>query len=101
MKTAASSNGFGKAFLLVGALALLLCGACADTEGTTPKCVQNVDKNGITDVAEGCNKFAVCEKGPPSACCEGITNDLELKACLYGYGDVDALGGSGGGGGGG
>lgn len=112
MKPAALSFGFGKALLLVSAFALLLCGAeaCADPEGTTPDCVQDVDGKKHDAVDNGCNPFALCIKGGqvvnPTQCCEGLTS-FELEACLYGYGagpaptgGTSSSGGGGGGGGG-
>ena len=92
MKPAARSFGFGKALLLVGALAGLLIGsaACADAEGTTPDCTQDVGDGTHQNAENGCNPFAVCIKGDQivnaEECCKEFTNDYEHKVCLYGYG---------------
>ena len=94
MKPAARSFGFGKALLLVGALAGLLIGsaACADAEGTTPDCTQDVG-DGTHDVkADGCNPFAQCSIAPndPAKCCVDQAGKpfvgYELAVCLYGFG---------------
>ena len=107
MKPAARSFGFGKALLLVGALTSLLFGsaACADPEGTTPDCTQDVgDGTHDPSGAKGCNPFAVCVVGgnvdtTAEACCKSLTNDYEHAVCLYGYGAGPApSNGSGGGG---
>ncbi len=92
MKLPALSFGFGKALLLIGACTGMLFGvvACADAEGTTPTCEQDVG-DGTHDVKDnGCNPFAVCVQGGKivnaEECCKGLTNDYERAACLYGYG---------------
>jgi hypothetical protein len=102
MKSAALSFGF-KSLLLVGAVALLLGGAEAcvtDPEGTTPDCVQDVDEGSHQVIDNGCNQFAVCDKGNAAACCTDAKGDPlageDLKACLYGYGAGPAPGGGGG-----
>jgi hypothetical protein len=99
MKPTARSFGFGKALLLVGSLAGLIIGsaACADAEGTTPDCTQDVgDGTHDRDVEKGCNPFAVCVKGgqvvKAEECCKDIKNDYEQQVCLYGYGAGPAPG---------
>ena len=100
----AFSLGFGKALLVVGALAGLIFGAvaCADPEGTTPECVQDVGDGTHEIKQDGCNQFAVCVKGDKvvnaEECCMQFTNDYEHKMCLYGYGAGPAPNASGGGG---
>ncbi len=98
MKPAARSFSFGKALLLVGALFGLLIGsaACADPEGTTPECTQDVGDGTHQNVENGCNPFAVCVVGGQvvnaQECCKDIANDYEQKVCLYGYGAGPAPG---------
>jgi hypothetical protein len=106
MKPAARSFGFGKALLLVGALAGLLFGsaACADPEGTTPDCTQDVGDGTHEVKSDGCNQFAVCVRGDQivnaEECCKGLTNPYEHDACLYGFGaGPPPKSGAGGGGG--
>lgn len=93
MKPAALSIGFGKALLLVGAMAGLLFGAAAcgaSEEGTTPDCVQDVGDGTHEIKSDGCNQFAVCIRGDKvvnaEECCKGLTNTYEHDVCLYGYG---------------
>ena len=96
MKSPAFSFGFRHALLLIGALTGLMFGtvACADPEGTTPECTQDVG-NGTHEVKDdGCNPFAVClgsdgKKVPAAQCCKGLTNEYEKQVCLYGYGGAD------------
>jgi hypothetical protein len=98
MKPAAFSFGFGKAMLLASVLAGLIFGAvaCADPEGTTPECNQDVGlgKHDRT-VDNPCNPFAVCAKAPsdPAQCCVDAKNDpltgYDLQVCLAGYGAAD------------
>lgn len=92
MKLPALSFGFGKALLLVGACTGMLFGvvACADAEGTTPTCEQDVG-DGTHEVKDnGCNPFAVCVQGgkivDAMECCKGAPEGYERDACLYGYG---------------
>jgi hypothetical protein len=99
----AFSLGFGKVLLLAGTLAGLIFGAvaCADPEGTTPECIQDV-KQGSHDITkEGCNQFAVCVVGDKvvnaEECCKQFSNDYEKQLCLYGYGEVPAPNAGGGG----
>jgi hypothetical protein len=100
MKPAARSFGFGNVLLLVGALAGLIFGsaACADPEGTTPTCVQDVDEGTHANVDNGCNPFALCVKPDMNGtlqivnaeqCCKSLTNPTEHQICLAGYGVGD------------
>ena len=100
MKPAARSFGFGNALLLVSALAGLIFGsaACADPEGTTPTCVQDVGDGTHEKVDNGCNPFPVCLKPAMNGelqivnaeeCCKGLSNDYEHQVCLAGYGEAD------------
>jgi hypothetical protein len=78
-------------------------GACANVEGTTPTCTNNVDDAGITAKADGCEQFATCDRGDATLCCQddmGMPVE-DYAACLFGYGVGPAPGGGGGGGGGG
>lgn len=92
----ALSLAFGKALLLAGSLVGLIFGAvaCADPEGTTPECVQDVG-NGTHEIkTDGCNQFAKCIVGDQvvnaEQCCKQFTNDYEHAMCLYGYGEGPA-----------
>lgn len=95
MKPPALSFGFGKTLLLVGAFAGLMFGAvaCADAEGTTPTCVQDVKEGAHDIIDDGCNQFAKCIKGGKivnaEECCKDLTNDYEHQVCLYGYGAAE------------
>ncbi|HRI66603.1 MAG TPA: hypothetical protein PK156_20280 [Polyangium sp.] len=92
MKSSARSFGFRQAWLLIGTLTGLMFGivACADPEGTTPDCVQDVGDGTHQITADGCNQFAVCIKNEKvvnaEECCKSLTNDYEHAVCLYGYG---------------
>jgi hypothetical protein len=83
----------GVALVVLAAAPLLLLGACAVEQGTTPSCVPNVDANGVkAGVENGCTGFPICEADPkdPAACCktaDGIAyKGGELERCLYAYG---------------
>lgn len=88
----AFSLAFGKALLFAGTLAGLIFGAvaCADAEGTTPECTQDVGDGTHEIKADGCNQFAVCVVGDKvvnaEECCKQFTNEYEHDMCLYGYG---------------
>lgn len=107
MKPAARSFGFGKALVLFSASVSLLFGvvACADPEGATPTCLQDVGDKSHKNIENGCNPFAVCldSKGNQvnaEECCKNLTNDYEHQVCLAGYGAAEfpatGTGGSGG-----
>lgn len=78
-------------------------GACSSVEGTTPTCTPNVDGGGIHATADGCEKFAVCDKDPndPTKCCVDAMGMPvpDYAICLFGYGAAPPPGGTGGGGG--
>jgi hypothetical protein len=93
----AFSLAFGKALLFAGSLAGLIFGAvaCADAEGTTPECIQNVKQGSHDVIDEGCTQFAVCLKPDANGklqrvdaeeCCKQLTNEYEHDMCLYGHG---------------
>jgi hypothetical protein len=70
--------------------------ACADPDTQTPTCVPNVGEAGINStIANGCEQFAVCEMGPPAACCVnadgGALTGNDLATCLHGYGDPSCV----------
>jgi hypothetical protein len=81
------------------ALASLVPPGCSSESDVSSTCKPNVTKDGIADVKDGCDQFAVCvidgHRVDPTACCAGLT-DGELADCLYGYG-VGAPVGTGGG----
>ena len=90
------------ASVLAGLLGAVSLGACSGTDGTTPDCTPNVDKNGIHAVKDGCEQFAVCEADPshPATCCKDAD---DMAACLFGFGvgSAPTTGSTGSGGGGG
>lgn len=102
MKSSALSFGFGRALLLIGAMTGLMFGTvvCADPEGTTPECIQDLNVVDAGDAGlqlvhdyeldNGCNPFAVCIRGGKAVnaeeCCKNLTNKYEHDVCLYGYG---------------
>lgn len=103
MKPAARSFGFGKALLLVGTLSGLIFGAvaCADAEGTTPECTQDVgDGTHDRNAANGCNPYAKCffindknkleEDKTADMCCKGLSKETgEYSLCVAGYGAAE------------
>jgi hypothetical protein len=68
--------------------------ACADPDGTTPTCVQDVGEAGYVATQGGCSEFALCldDAGTPQGtvadivkvCCPADAGDQ--AACLFGYG---------------
>lgn len=89
--------------LLAGLSLLVLVAApsCSSQTGTTPKCTMDVDENGNKHLADGCNPFPKCDKGPASECCKGLVGS-DYANCLYGYGEgsITTTTSSGGGAGG-
>ncbi len=89
MRTSASS--LLRAILAGTAAAMISAiGACTTTNTQTPSCTENVGEAGIEPIDGGCEGFAVCTLGPPSACCVdsdgGALTGSDLANCLYGYG---------------
>ena len=78
-------------FFSLGACFLLA--ACSTETGTTPTCTQDETSNGHLVVDGGCNERALCvddagvAQSPLAFCCAG-KQQLELAACLVGYGAV-------------
>jgi hypothetical protein len=90
------------AVFVVGALASLAAPGCSSESDVNATCTPNVTKDGIRNVPNGCDGFAVCAANPkdPTACCSPPPSDETVAECLYGYG-VGAPVGSGGSGTGG
>jgi len=102
---------------LLASLVLVILAAACGAEGTTATCDNNVTADGVFPEENGCQQFAVCDKGSPEACCpETPGNPCDQVFCLFGYGvrtaetvqcfggtppTGDGDGGSGGDGGGG
>jgi hypothetical protein len=81
--------------LLVSSV-IVAIGACANPDGKTPMCNNNVGPNGIKPDPNGCQGYAVCVGpdggvAPPATCCispdGGLFAGNDLAECLHGYGD--------------
>lgn len=73
------------AALLVASLAAL--GSACTVEGKTPDCTNNVTADGVVSAEDGCQQFAICDKGSPAACCDQLAPETcDYQFCLFGYG---------------